>query len=76
MKVYYDNEVDAVYIQLNVEKPEAVIEVREGINLDMLPDGRISGIEILDASKKMDLKTLLTYTIDEELVSLMMRQRA
>ena len=42
----------------------------------MLPDGRISGIEILDASKKMDLKTLLTYTIDEELVSLMMRQRA
>ncbi|MBP6993471.1 MAG: DUF2283 domain-containing protein [Spirochaetes bacterium] len=32
-------------------KTVAVIEVREGINLDMLPDGRISGIEILDALK-------------------------
>ncbi|OHD72398.1 MAG: hypothetical protein A2W19_13710 [Spirochaetes bacterium RBG_16_49_21] len=69
MKVYYDDKVDAVYIQLNSDTPEGVVEIKEGVNLDFLPDGRISGIEILDASKKIDLKTLLTYTIDEEFVS-------
>ncbi|MBN2160332.1 MAG: DUF2283 domain-containing protein [Spirochaetes bacterium] len=76
MKVYYDKEIDAVYIELNDEKPEAAIEAKEGVNLDMLADGRISGIEILDASKKMDLKTLLTYQIDDEFISLIARQRA
>jgi uncharacterized protein YuzE len=66
VKVFYDKQVDAVYIQLNIEKPEGVIEIEEGVNLDILPDGKISGIEILHASKKMDLKTILSYSIDEE----------
>jgi uncharacterized protein YuzE len=74
MKVYYDKEIDAVYIQLDTDAPEAVTEIRDGINLDVLPDGKISGIEILDASKKLDIKTLLTYSVDDVLASLMNNQ--
>ena len=30
MRVYYDNEVDAVYIKLGNQKPEGVVEISEG----------------------------------------------
>jgi len=64
MKVHYDDEVDALYINLGGEKPEGVIELAEGVNLDTTADDKIVGIEILNASRKIDLKTILTYTLD------------
>jgi len=51
MKVYYDDEVDALYIKLGEEDPEGVVEISEGINVDTSPGNRIVGIEILNASK-------------------------
>ena len=64
MIVHYDNEVDALYIQLGDEKPEGVVEISEGVNLDFTNKGRIVGIEILDSSTKMDMKTILSYQLD------------
>lgn len=66
MKVYYDDEVDALYLKLGEETPEGVIEMAEGVNLDTTSDDKIVGIEILNASKKMDLKTILSYTLEFE----------
>ncbi|WKZ14626.1 MAG: DUF2283 domain-containing protein [Candidatus Jettenia caeni] len=60
MKVYYDDEVDALYLKLGDESPEGVIELSEGVNLDTTSEDKIVGIEILNASKKMDLKTIMT----------------
>ena len=64
MKVQYDKEVDALYIKLNDERPDGVIEIGEGVNIDTTLDGKLSGIEILNASKKMDLNTILYYTLE------------
>lgn len=64
MKVYYDDEVDALYLKLGDETPEGVIEISEGVNLDTTSEDKIVGIEILDASKKIDLKTMLSYTLE------------
>ena len=64
MKVFYDAEVDAVYIKLGEEKPDGVVEISEGVNLDFTDDGRIVGIEILDSTKKLDIETILTYQLD------------
>ena len=52
MKITYDPEVDAMYIELRPVGPEGVEtrEAAEGIHLDFAPDGRLAGIEILDAS--------------------------
>ena len=61
MKVSYDQEGDAVYIELSDKKPEGVIEVKEGVNLDVTEDGIIVGIELLDAGKKISLKSFLSY---------------
>jgi uncharacterized protein YuzE len=55
MKVSYDADVDAVYLELLKSEPEGVIEVAEGIHIDVTADGRIVGIELLDASKKVSL---------------------
>lgn len=66
MKVYYDDNVDALYLKLGDEAPEGVIEIAEGVNVDTTSEDRIVGIEILNASKKMDLKTLLSYTLELE----------
>ena len=35
MRVHYDNEVDAMYIRLGNQKPDGVVEISEGVNLDM-----------------------------------------
>ena len=66
MKVYYDDEVDALYLKLGEETPVGVTEISEGINLDMTSENKIVGIEILSASKKIDLKTILSYTLEFE----------
>ena len=66
MKVSYDADVDAVYLELLKSEPEGVIEVAEGINIDVTADGKIVGIELLDASKKVPLGSLLTYELDAD----------
>jgi uncharacterized protein YuzE len=69
MKVAYDREVDAVYIQLSNLKPEGVVELADGINIDLTTEGKIVGIELLDATKKVSLDTLLTYEIAADTIS-------
>jgi len=64
MNVFYDNEVDALYIKLGSEQPDGVIELANGINLDTSAAGKLVGIEILSASLQIDLKTILSYTLE------------
>jgi uncharacterized protein YuzE len=74
MIVHYDNEIDAIYIKLGNKKPDGVIEITEGVNLDTTSDNKIVGIEILNASKKMNIKTILSYEL--ELDQKLMRKTA
>jgi uncharacterized protein YuzE len=64
MRVHYDNEVDAIYITLGNQKPDGVVEIDEGVNVDTTSEDKIVGIEILNASKRMDIKTILSYELD------------
>jgi len=70
MKIYYDKKTDSVYLKLSSRKPDGVIEIEEGVNLDTTKDRRIVGIEILDASKKISLKSLLQLDLDDQLRAL------
>ena len=58
MKVKYDKEVDAAYIQLSSKKPEGGIEMAEGVILHTTAKNEIVSIEILDASKKFPVRNL------------------
>jgi uncharacterized protein YuzE len=64
MKVYYDEEIDALYLTLSDQNPDGVIEITEGINIDTTSDGKLTGIEILKASKKFNINTIFSYILE------------
>ena len=64
MKVYYDREADALYIELGEGQPDGAVEISEGVSVDTTQEDAILGIEILQASKKLDLQTILSYSLE------------
>ncbi|MDY6807150.1 MAG: DUF2283 domain-containing protein [Cyanobacteriota bacterium] len=52
MKIHYDTEVDALYIELLTLEPGTAEsrELTEEIIADYSPDGKLAGLEIVDAS--------------------------
>ena len=51
MKISYDSKVDALYIRF-IETTVTTEHLAEGIAADYAADGRLAGIEILDAMKR------------------------
>jgi uncharacterized protein YuzE len=51
MRITYDAEADALYIRF-LETTVTTQHVAEGIAVDYAADGRIAGIEILDAHER------------------------
>ncbi len=69
MNVIYDSKSDLLYIRLDDRKQEVINRrVSEDIVLDIGEQGKIVGIEIMDASKHISLDRLLPveYTISTE----------
>ena len=59
MKVRYDDEVDAAYIQLSSKRPTGAVE-REGVIVHVANKDEIAGIEILNASARFPIHNLHT----------------
>jgi uncharacterized protein YuzE len=60
VKIYYDDRADLLYLRFDERKQELMNRrVAEDVVLDIGAEGRIVGIEILDASKHLDLAKLL-----------------
>jgi uncharacterized protein YuzE len=60
MQIHYDAKTDLLYLRLDERRQEVVNKrVTEDIVLDLGEDDKIVGIEILDASKHLDLERLL-----------------
>ena len=53
MKLQFDKKEDVLYIRFNDNKYAESDEVKEGIIFDYDSKGKIIGIEILDASKRL-----------------------
>jgi uncharacterized protein YuzE len=64
LKIEYDKEADALYIQLKEAYVDDNIDVEEGITIDLDEKRHVVGIEILDASKKLSLKDIVNITIE------------
>lgn len=52
MKLHYDKKIDAFYIRLNSQRYVESDEVQDGVIFDYDKQGKIIGIEILEASRK------------------------
>ena len=65
MQITYNAKTDLLYLRLDDRKQEVINRrVSEDIVLDLGEDDRIVGIEILDASKHINLERLLPVTYD------------
>lgn len=64
MRIEYDREADALYIQLREVYVEDNIDIEEGISIDLDEKRHIVGIEVLDASKKLSIKDMSNITIE------------
>lgn len=63
MKIEYDAEADALYIQLREVDVEDSMEVEEGVLVDMDAARHIIGLEVLNASKRLNLSDLTNISI-------------
>lgn len=65
MKITYDREVDALYIRFK-DTTVTTRHLAEGIAADYDAAGKLAGIEILDATKRLDDPSTLKQVILED----------
>lgn len=70
MKLNYYPDTDSLYIDLAEGHSTESKEVSEGIVLDYDADGNLVGIDIDNASKKLELKTLVLNKLPADVHSL------
>ena len=63
MRIQYYPDTDSMYIGLSPRDSADSKEVSPGVVLDYDSDGNITGIDIDNASKKLDLKELILSKI-------------
>jgi uncharacterized protein YuzE len=63
MKITYDPETDIVRVEFSGAPIEESDEEKPGLILDYDRDGNIVGLEILDASKRMENPRSLEYAV-------------
>ena len=59
MKINYYPDTDSIYIDLSSKKSKDSIEISTGVVLDYDEDGNLVGIDIDNASSKLDLTELI-----------------
>ena len=59
MKINYYPETDSLYIDLSYHTSKDSIEISEGVVIDYDKNGQIVGIDIDNASSKLNLKELV-----------------
>ena len=65
MKITYDAEVDALYIRFR-EATVTTKHIGEGLAADYDAEGRLAGIEILDAAKRLGGREVFRQVVLED----------
>jgi uncharacterized protein YuzE len=63
MRLHYYPETDSLYIELKAGPGSETREIVSGVNVDLDEDGAVVGLDIDQASRKLDLSTLETYAL-------------
>lgn len=66
MKIFYDSEVDVLYIQF-LQTTVSTQSLAEGIAADYDQEGRLAGIESLDALKRFGDPNILRRIVLEDI---------
>ena len=63
MKLNYHPDTDSLYIELSGKPSAETEEVANGVVLDYDKDGNLTGIDIEDASQKLDLSEVVSVEL-------------
>ena len=66
MRITYDSEVDALYIRF-IDTTVTTQNITEGIAVDYDKNGKIAGLEVLDAIKRFGNKDVFKKVILEDI---------
>ena len=71
MRIQYYPETDSLYIDLSSKESAESREISEGVVVDFDAEGNLVGIDIDNASKKLDLKKLILnkLPLEEQLLT-------
>lgn len=64
MKIEYSKSIDALYIRLRDAKIADSKDIEKGVTADLDENGHIIGLEILDASEKLDIANIVNISIE------------
>jgi len=64
MRIEYDREVDALYIRLQEKYVARTVELEEGLNLDLDENGKLIGLEVLDATERYSLSDIFNISTE------------
>ena len=67
MKLSYYPETDSLYIDLPSKPSKDSVEISEGVVLDYDGDGHLTGIDIDNASHKIDLHEIILNKVPAQL---------
>ena len=70
MKLNYYKETDSLYIDLSSKPSKESKEISEGVVLDYDADGNLVGIDIDNASRKIDLQEIILSKIPADVETL------
>jgi uncharacterized protein YuzE len=64
MRIEYDREVDALYVRLQEKYVARTLEIEEGLNLDLDENGKLIGLEVLDATERYSLTDIFNVATE------------
>ncbi len=64
MRIEYDREVDALYIRIQEKEVAQSKEVSDDVVLDLDEQGRIIGLEVLDATQHYSLSDIFNLSTE------------
>ncbi len=64
MRIEFDQEADALYVQIHEAYVAHVKEIEEGVIIDFDENRRIIGMEILDVTKRFPLEDLVNLRVE------------
>ena len=70
MKIKYYPETDSLYIDFSSKLSVDSVEVSQGVVLDYDTDGNLVGIDIDEASRKLEIKELILSKLPAEVTHL------
>jgi uncharacterized protein YuzE len=64
MRVTYDPEADAIYIELRRGEPVDTRDLEEGVTVDLDANGRVIGLEVLDVRERLGVESAESISLE------------